>query len=503
MKAPAATFRPRLLPGVQLRGLALGRIAALAAAGLVLEALLVVGLLRPLSIWRHAAVVHQPDGLARLLGDNTGGALRFSGLVLAAFAAFGLALWLSRRLHGRSARRLVLAGSVVFALTLIPLNPLGAHDVYHNIFDARIFWLHHGNPTQQPPLAYPQDPLLASVPSWRDTPSAYGPLWYLLAGLPLPFAGNGVWANVVGQKLLVGAFLLGLTWLAMAAAERVRPGSGALAGVLVGWNPLLQFEAAGNGHNDVVMAFFAVAALHAALRRRWLAVFPLLALSAASKEVFAVLGPLLLVYLLSRADVPRRTVALSLAIGVGIVVLLYVPFFAGSDTLAGLGRESDHVTASPGALLYLVVERLHPLRWQLVLDLMKLVAWPAFLIAYALMLRAVASSPRPERLSSSSFWVLFLLLVLLTWWFMPWYLFWLVPLAALTADARCVALAALFSACVMLSYVPRLWLANADALPREAATAAAGFALPVLLALCLGAAMLQAALRDRSSNSAI
>jgi hypothetical protein len=502
VESPGFRQRHEAAVGGRIRAGAVGGIAALALIGLLLEAVLVVGFLLPLSIWRHSTVLRAPDGLARVLGDDALGALRLTSVVAVAFAVFGVALWTSLGTRGRAARRLVLAGSLLFAATMVPLNPLGAHDVYHNVFDARIFWVHHGNPTQQPPLAFPHDPLLRSVPSWRGTPSAYGPLWYLLAGLPLPFAGDGIWANVIGQKLIAVAFLLVLTGLAMATAEHVRPGYGAAAGVLVGWNPLLLFEAAGNAHNDVVMACFAVAALYAAVRRRWPLVFPLLSLSIASKEILAVLGPVLLVYALRRGNVPRRSIALSLALGAALLVCIYAPFFAGSRTIAGLGREADHVTSSPGALLYLIVRATSALRWQLVLGAMKLVAWPVFLLGYVLLLRGVWRVPSPARLTAAAFWTVFLLVALLTWWFMPWYLFWLVPLAALTADRRCFAVAALFSACAMLMYVPHFWLAAADPLLREAVSAAVAFTAPLALAFCLSAEPSRPRLRDHSLQPA-
>src|SRR5438105_15533269 len=101
----------------------------------------------------------------------------------------------------------------------------------------------------------------------------------------------------------------------MLTAARIRPGAALAAGVLVGWNPLLQFETAGNAHNDIVMVFFALLAVYAITRRWWLLVFPLLALSVAAKYVLILLGPLLLLWMWRRGDIPRRTILLSLGLG--------------------------------------------------------------------------------------------------------------------------------------------------------------------------------------------
>ena len=469
------------------------RLLSLTLAGLLLELVLLLGFLRPLSIRRHPDPVSTEQSLATALGTDFAGALRFVVPVLCAFAAFGLALWLAQTMAGRAAAfGVVLAGTVIFSFTLLPTNPLAARDVYHNVADARTLWLYGDNPTVLPPITHADDPLYEHVSVWQEYPSVYGPVWYLLAGAPLPFAGDRLWPNVLGQKALTALFLLGTTVLAMLAAERIRPGTAVAAGVLVGWNPLLQFETAGNAHNDVVMVYFALAALYAVTRGWWVAVFPLLALSVASKYVLVLLGPLLLVWLLRRRDVPRRQVSLSLALGALVGAAVYVPFFAGMDTLAGLRRQSGFNTSSPSALLYaLLWNGLQPDPVQSSRT-MKLIVVPLFLLAYAVLLWRIPRHVDVAALVRAGFWAVFLLLTIATWWFWPWYLLWLVPLGALVPAGwdRPALIAAVFSATAMLLYVPFYWLMHGDVWlsPREAvalqaATAGTGFLLPVVLAL--------------------
>jgi hypothetical protein len=299
------------------------RVLALALAGLILEIVLVYGLLWPLdhSVHPEVPIGYQP--LATIFGTDRDGQRHFIVAVLAAYAAFGLAALAARRLAGRPATWLVIGGTVLFAATLIPTNPAGAQDVYHNIADARTLWVYGDNPGVTPPAAHPEDPLYPFIPDWQDTPSSYGPLWYALSGAPLPFAGDDLWANIVGQKVLTAAFLVVTTVLAMLIVGRMEPGAAPLAGVLVGWNPLLLFETAGAAHNDIVMAAFALGALYAAARRWWWAVFPLLALAVAVKYVMVVLAPVLLCWMLLRRDVPRWQLALSLVLGAATGIAIY------------------------------------------------------------------------------------------------------------------------------------------------------------------------------------
>ena len=450
------------------------------AGGLLLIAFAAL-LIAPLSIPANPRLLPEPDPLVTILGAGWLGVARYVLPVLLVFGLYLCALLAARRARGRAATVIVLAVTALLLLALLTLNYVTAGDVLHNVADARTLWLHGKDPAIVPPSTFSADPIAAVVPAWRSTPSAYGPVWYALSGLPLPFAGNGVWANVIGQKLLVGVFLFGAVVLSMKLAAR----AGAkplVAGVLVGWNPLLLWEAAGNGHNDAVMVFFALAALLAATYRRWwLAVFPLLALAIASKAVLAVLGPPLLLWLLLQPGAPHRRILVSLLLGGATLAACYAPLWEGQATIVALSRESGHVSSSPGSLVHTLIWEATNWDGVRILDEMRLVVWPLFLTLYGLILWRTRGES-VEALLRSCFWCMFLLLTLALWWFMPWYLTWLVPLAAaLGTRARATAIA--FSAGALLLYAPHMWLMNAQPVPLDAVIVAVCFVPPLVVAL--------------------
>jgi len=486
---PPATTRPATaiidggLPQAQSECVPL-----LATYALALECILLAGFVLPFSIRRLPFVIASPQTLAKVLGTDWEGALRFVIPVVAAFLAFAAAIWLARRTAGRAAFWLVLGGTTMFSATLLTINPVAAHDVYHNVADSRTFWVHSRNPAEVPPGAFLHDPLAGFVPSWLNTPSAYGPVWYVISGAPLPLAGDSLWGNVVGQKAITAIFLIGTTALAMLIMGRIRPAAAITAGVLVGWNPLLQFETAGNGHNDVVMVFFALAAIYALSRRWWVAVFPLLVLSVASKQLLIVLGPALLIWLLRRQDVPRRQIALSLALAAAVAVAVYAPVYSGIGTFTDAGREANHVSSSPGALLHTWLWRRFHTNGLVLVRYMRMVLWPPFLVAYAWLLARTPQNPSLLELVERCFWVLFLLIIVVTWWFMPWYLFWLVPFGALVPRRRTLLISLAFSVTAMLLYVPHFWLLHRDPVLLEATTAATAFLIPLLIAIAPGPA---------------
>lgn len=420
---------------------------ALVAVALAMEAVLLLGWLRPLSLWRHS--VNPPDGtpMVTILGRTRGGALQFAVPAALLIVLYVAAVWLALRAHGRLATAVTLLAPVVFAATLVPVFPGGTQDIFHNVADARLLWRYGENPTVVPPIAHPDDPFYRYLFGYVDLTSAYGPLWYALAGIPTTLAGDGMAANLVAQKAMMALFLVGTVGIVWAAARRAGAHPPAAA-VVVGWCPLLLWEFAANGHNDIIMVFFAAGAVAAALRRWWLWVFPLLALSALVKFTTALLGPVLLVWLLRRDDVPRRTLAAGLTLAAAITVAAYVPFWAGTRTFAVLSRPGMTFILSPATLLDGALAG--PLGEPAATRLTQAVTALIFLALYALAL--ARAGRRPGSLAASGFDGLLAYLVFASWWFWPWYLSWLAPLAAWRTGRR-VWVFAVITAAGLLSYL--------------------------------------------------
>src|SRR5262249_51870319 len=159
---------------------------------------------------------------ADALGTDWNGAWRFIVPVVVASLLYGAAVLLARGLRGRRAMAAVLGVGALFAALFIPINPVGAQDIYHNIFDGRILWKYGDNPNSVPPPAFPDDPLFPTVVAWSEFASVYGPVWYTVSGLPYAFGGDDLRNSIYGHKALTAAFLLGTALLAGLTAERIR-----------------------------------------------------------------------------------------------------------------------------------------------------------------------------------------------------------------------------------------------------------------------------------------
>src|SRR6185295_4129602 len=82
------------------------------------------------------------------------------------------------------------------------------------------------------------DPVANEVRVYRDNPSGYGPVAYIIGGAPIPFVGGNFRANLVGQKVVAATFLVLTALLAGAIARRLGQNPAFVAG-LIGLNPLM------------------------------------------------------------------------------------------------------------------------------------------------------------------------------------------------------------------------------------------------------------------------
>ena len=331
---------------------------------------------------------------------------------MAAFAAYVVALAL---LRGR-APRLAVVGGLAVVIQLAPLaGPLLlSTDAWTYWAYGRIAAAHGGDPYRDPPREYADDAALPYVgANWRDETSVYGPA-FTLASEPLALAaGESKDGAAWLYKSLAAAAILAA---AVLAARLSRRREFALA--FVGWNPLLAVHLAGGGHNDAWVATLVVAALAlGASGRRQLAGVAW-ALGVLVKWV-----PLLFLPLraLEARSGGRRVGHLGFAAAAGAIVLL-ATWRYGGDWLRAFGplaRNANDETrfALPHRLQDAGVPRAVALA----------LAAAVFAGGYAWLAREAHRGRARLALAAA-------LLLLTVPYLAPWYVAWLVPLAAAEDD---------------------------------------------------------------------
>ena len=421
------------------------------AVGLVTELALLWGLTRPLWIGRNPHPIIDWEPLATMIGISPFGLARFVVTLTVWFGAYAIALVLSRRPLDRGARQALVLLPALFALTLVPTLSGASKDMYHYIMEGRMWALHGVNPLTTAPDQVPEDPLFWILSSWESEPSRYGPLWALVASLPPRIAGNSLIGSVLAFKAIMLTAFGAMAWLTYLTVRRTRPEWALPAYVFIAWNPLLIFESAANGHNDMLMLALTALALYLAARRRWIGAFPALAAAALIKYVTGLLGPLLLVWAWrsSRSRRERWRVALGLSLGLALTVVTYIPFWDGLYTFHALWGAAGDALNSPGWLLREGLRRAGASGWAGRVWVSALLT-AIFIVAYAVALRMAWRA----RTIQAGFLALAVYICTLAWWFWPWYVSWLVPVGALLIGGREARLAAVWSCAALAAYIP-------------------------------------------------
>jgi len=278
-------------------------------------------------------------------------------ILLAGFLVLGGLNWLgwhsAMRAQGKAAWSIVVGGFVLFAIILLFLYPFDAADIFDNIVHGRLISLYHANPFIQVGSDFKTD-LFYPYMGWKFTPSEYGPLWELMASLTTIIAGNGIIANVIAFKLLNGIFMVGSAGCLFLILRQFMP-ERAMANVLLFiWNPVVLYETFGNGHNDIVIVFFVLAAAWAMVRRHYVLAILALVVGTLVKFVPAMLLPLVVV--IAWRELPDLRARFRFLFTAGLISLIlillaYGPFWKGIQVL-GIDRRQTLFTTSISSIAY-------------------------------------------------------------------------------------------------------------------------------------------------------
>jgi len=329
----------------------------------------------------------------------------------AGFAAYLGALAFAPRLGGR-----IVWGAIVFFVAAFAIAPvLLSHDVYSYVDYARLGVRHGLDPYVHPPLAAPADPAYAEV-TWTEATSAYGPLFtlatYPLAWLPVSLA-------VAVLKAAAGISVLGIA----AIVSRLAAWRGAdplRAGAFVALNPLVLVHVVGGAHNDGLTMLLAMLAVAALLSARELSAGAALLAAIATKTSAALIAPFAL---LGGSRRGRFVTGAGIA---AVVVALAAWLAFGWDWPHGLGLAGENQSRTSYMSLPILAARLTGLDP----GTTRIVAAVLFLAALAYLL---AWTWRGGDWVHAAAWAT-LALLLATAWLLPWYLIWLLPLAAISRD---------------------------------------------------------------------
>jgi hypothetical protein len=449
------------------------RAGAIAMLAIVILSLLVVVMAanRPSLLSPTTHTNYYPHWMAGPLGglwpsltdNSTTLKYLFSGAIVLMYGGYLLALRAAPRLPSRWIIAAILAVHAIFLLS----PPLALTDIFNYINYGRMEVIHHLNPYTTIAVSEPHSDPAFILSNWHQLLSPYGPMFTLLtfAVVPLGVAGS-FWAL---KGILVLASLLTIMLVWKCARLLGRDPRGAI--VLVGLNPIVLVWGLGGDHNDFLMLLGIMLGFYLLLRTHGGVVaveaddppsaragglrgllLPLSATQMGAGAAFvmatsikASAGVLIPVVLAGLLHAPRRLVQVLLGMILAGVLVGAGSLLAFGLHIPDLSTQSRVVTLeSVPNLIGLAVgaggetEVIHRLMSAALGVSLLLCCWFAW---------------RRRETVTAEGWASVALLVTLGW-VLPWYVVWILPLAALSASRRLRATALALGAYLIIAWAP-------------------------------------------------
>lgn len=421
----------------------------------------------------------------------------FSGAIVAMYVSYVVGLAYIPRLRSRWAIVTVIAVHAIFFLS----PPLALTDIFNYVNYGRMEAVHHLNPYTTIPILEPHNDPSYDLSNWHQLLSPYGPLFTIFTFVVVPL---GVAATFWVLKGCLALASLATIWLVWKCAKLLGRDP-VKAIVLVGLNPIVLVWGLGGDHNDFLMVFLVVLGFYLLLRarrrdhealgedgvdrvdgpftaapppvlpvslaaarasvaevplrarlREWLLPlsWPEIAAGAAFvaavavKASGAVLIPVLLAALLR---MPRRLTQVLLGMGVTTAAIAVASLIAFGLHVPDLSTQSRLVTSvSVPNLIGLGLGQGGETDW------LHTLLSAALIIAVAL---CCVQAWRRRSAITASGWASVALLVTLSW-VLPWYVLWVLPMAALSSSRRLRVTALVLGAYLIIAWAPasgQLW----------------------------------------------
>jgi hypothetical protein len=410
------------------------------------------------------------------------GSLRFliSFAIVLTYGCYVLALGRAEHLRARTVVAAIVAVHVIFLVA----PPLALTDVFNYLNYARMEMVHHLNPyTTIPSLEPHNDPAFA-LSNWHGLLSPYGPLFTIITFAAAPLSLAAFFWSFKALILVTDLGVVLLTWKCAQLLQRqplvARFGSGraelstarinpVAAIVLVGLNPVVLVWGLGGDHNDFLPIFFVVLGFYLLLKARAAALPGAQALDGLVRErrsplpagaaldfaagasfvvatgLKASAGIVIPIALASLMRAPRRLFAV-------IAGMVLAASIAGTATVLSFGAHFPNITLQDSLVTDLSIPNL----LGLVLGQGGETAVLHDLVTGALVATIAACCVwawrRGEPLRASG-WAMIAILVTLSW-VLPWYVVWVLPIAALAGSRALRTATLVLGAYLILAWMP-------------------------------------------------
>jgi hypothetical protein len=388
----------------------------------------------------------------------------FSGAIVVMYVSYLLGLRYVPRLPARWAIAAVVGAHAIMFLA----PPLALTDIFNYVNYGRMEIVHHLNPYTTTPILEPHDDPSYALSNWHQLLSPYGPVFTLMTFAVVPLGVAASFWTLKGVLMLASLGTVLLVW----RSARLLGRDPVAAIVLVGLNPIVLVWGLGGDHNDFLMMFFAVLGFYLLLRTgslpgaftrgsgeaaaaeeipampasragAWrMGAGAAFVVAVAIKASAGILLPVVLASLLrNRRDLSQVVLGMlvsAVVLGTGSVIA-FGPHF---PDLATQGRLVTTVSL-PNLLGLALAQGGETNTLRLLLSAVLLVSVAAC---------SVLAWRRRDSLAAAG-WASVALLVTLSW-VLPWYVLWVLPLAALSSSRRLRITALLLGVYFIMAWAP-------------------------------------------------
>jgi hypothetical protein len=397
--------------------------------------------------------------------------IEFLLLMAVAFVVYILTALIIYRQQGQgnSSRilRLIWIVTIITCFIFVLTPAMLSHDIFVYAGFGRIISVYHANPYFVTLNTFPHDPFIP-LDDWRGSTSAYGPLWLAISAVEARILGENLQYTILAYRLFGSATHLLNIWLISTTLRMMKrsPKTVAIGTLLYAWNPLVLLESCLGAHNDIFLVTLILLGICLCARaeqrgfaflRNYLPIIVIFTLAALVKFTAAPLIVFSLVLLArhtlisndsiesKKSVVLSRRLALMKVLFAGcismlIAIVMYAPFWVNHSIRDIINSFSSPPSArfAFGSILSAIQHSLQtyalPVQksWALLYLLSQHSVWNAINLVVLICFLCVGSiclwrTPTTHSLALITLGTLCALLVV-TPWFYPWYIIWLVGL---------------------------------------------------------------------------
>lgn len=379
------------------------------------------------------AIVNTARANVGSLTDKSGIAAFMLGIAgLALHVGYAGAVLIAWRMGANLPRLLVWGFPIVAGIVLMFIWPITSTDIFDYIFRGWMAANYDANPYTVLPNAYKNDPLFKYI-GWPNAPSAYGPLWELMSARMSAIGGMSVWTNVLLHKVLALVTFLACGLVIVRIVREWKPDLEPLAAVIWLWSPLGLWEIVAIGHNDGFLILSMLLAIWATNHNRHRWAVAALVIGALFKFLPIILIPLVAVHGLRFYPTWRARIRFVIeiaAISVVLIVLAYLPYWEGMNTLTNIFVREKFLNAAPLAILTYSLSQW----WNIDTVRPIISSIGSALLGVGILWQMWQMWRYGRDMRTACFGLLVWYLIIASQWFQPWYILWLLALLALRPE---------------------------------------------------------------------